>query len=171
MVDLLSIVASDLFKILVSTVIGALIAIVGVWIGILHENKRWIFNTSIEIRTKNILEAYDQFLVAFFKINKAANIGEDKTTFDENINEPLNNYLIAINKIDIWVSEDASKKLRENLGSFRAMTHEIWITDGKPSIKAKGWKTFSNSLDKVKAMVSQRLRSEDLRKSIFSVEI
>ncbi len=158
---------NELLIALAGGIIGGIVA----WIGITYQNKRWIFTPSIDIRTKSILEAYEQFLKAFFNINKAANVGEEETSFQENITQPLNDYLIAINKIDIWVNEESSKELREILGTFRKFSHEIFVSKGKqPPIKSSDWKTFSDSLEKVKSIVSREIRSQELRKFIFSVK-
>ena len=151
---------------------GAIVGAIVTWVGITYQNKRWIFNPAIEIRTKSILSAYNDFLIAFFKINTAANVGEKGVSFKENISKPLNDYLIAINNIDIWICKKSSDELREILGTFRKFSHKIFTAKGKqPTLKVEDWTKFSDSLEKMKRIVSQEVRSKDLRKFIFSVKI
>lgn len=124
------------------------------------------------MRTNSILSAYNDFLVAFFKINTAANVGEKEVTFKENIRQPLDAYLISINKIDIWINKKSSEELREILGIFRKISHEIFSAKGKQlSLKVDSWSKFSNSLEKMKTIVAQEVRSNDLRNFVFSVKI
>jgi hypothetical protein len=162
----------NILLVIFSGMAGAVIGAIAVWIGILYQNKRWIFTPAIEIRTKSILSAYSDFLTAFFKINTAANVREKEVTFKENISQPIDDYLIAINKIDVWISEESSKKLRTILGVFRKFSHEIFTSKGKqPSLKVNDWTTFSESLGDMKTIVTKEIRSQDLRKFIFSVKI
>lgn len=157
---------------IIAAVIGALIGSAITWLGIAYQNKRWIFTSVIDTRTDAILAAYNEFLDAFFKITKAATVGEMATTLDENVLQPLDEYLIAINKIDVWVSKESSEELRELLDMFRAISHEIMVARGRPpKMSAENWKVFVDSLDRMKALVSSELRSQDLRKFIFSVKI
>ncbi len=162
----------EILSAIIGGIAGAIVGAIVTWIGITYQNKRWIFTPAIEIRTNSILSAYNDFLVAFFKINTAANVGEKEVTFKENISKPLDDYLISINKIDVWISKKSSEELREILGIFRAFSHEIFTAKGKqPSLKVDSWTKFSNSLEKMKSIVSQEVRSQDLRKFIFSVKI
>lgn len=157
---------------IIGGIAGAIVGAIITWIGITYQNRRWIFTPAIEIRTKSILSAYDDFLTAFFKINTAANIGEKEVTFKENISKPLDDYLISINKIDVWISGDSSEELREILGIFRKFSHEIFTAKGsQPSLKVEDWERFSDSLDKMKNIISQEVRSYDLRKFVFSVKV
>jgi len=150
---------------------GGILGSIITWKGISYQNKRWIFTPSIEIRTRHILDAYNDCLIAFFNLNKAANVGEEEVTFKDNIGEPLDDYRIAINRIDIWVGEDSSGKLREILGRFRNFSNEIFMSKGKqPSLKSKDWEEFSKSLGEINEMVSYEIRSKDLRDFIFKLK-
>ena len=157
---------------IIGGIAGAIVGAIVTWIGITYQNKRWIFTPAIEIRTKSILSAYGDFLTAFFRINTAANVGEEEVTFKENISKPLNDYLISINKIDIWISNNSSEELREILGIFRKFSHEIFTAKGnQPSLKVDDWKKFSDSLNKMRNIISQEVRSQDLRRFVFSVKV
>ena len=167
----------ELFKLIIESsgfwaIMGGMIGMIGTFLVIKNKNKQWIFNESVKIRVNNLLEAYADFLEAYFKINKAANIGEDSTSFEENINVPLSKYLVSINKIDIWVSKESSNQLREILGIFRKINHEIWLAKGKqPKINHKDWIIFDESLKKIKSIISKEIRSEDLKKFISTIKI
>ena len=169
---LIALFNDEFFKSVISAILGAIIALIGVILTLSYQNKRWIFTNAIDIRTKSLISTYHNFLDAFFKINLAGNVGEDKVSFNENINVPISNYLISINEIDIWISADSSKKLRDILGIFRALSHEIFIAKGgKPIIDSKDWIKFSDSLELMKNIIREEIRSEDLRKFIFSIKI
>lgn len=164
--------AYEISSAIIGGIAGAIVGAIITWIGITYQNKRWIFTPAIEIRTKSILSAYDDFLIAFFKINTAANIGEKEVTFKENISKPLEDYLISINKIDVWISDDSSEELRKILGIFRTFSHEIFTAKGsQPPLKVEEWDKFSDSLNKMKNIISQEVRSYDLRKFVFSVKV
>ena len=162
----------EILSAIIGGIAGAIVGAIVAWISITYQNKRWIFTPAIEIRTNSILSAYADFLTAFFKINTAANIGEKEVTFKENISKPLDDYLISINKIDVWISNDSSEELREILGIFRTFSHKIFSAKGsQPSLKVEDWKKFSDSLNKIKDITSQEVRSYDLRKFVFSVKV
>lgn len=162
----------EIISAIIGGILGAIIGAFVTWIGITYQNKRWIFNPAIEIRTNSIISAYSDFLTAFFKINTAANVGEKEITFEKNISKPLDHYLISINKIDVWISGKSSNKLRKILSIFRKLNNEIFKSRGEqPSLNVNDWKEFSNSLEKMKKIVSYEIRSQDLRDFIFSVEI
>ena len=162
----------EILSAIIGGIAGAIVGAIVAWIGISYQNKRWIFTPAIEIRTNSILSAYGDFLTAFFKINTAANVGEKEVTFKENISKPLDDSLISINKIDVWISNDSSEELREILGIFRTFSHKIFAAKGsQPPLKVEDWKKFSDSLNKMKSIISQEVRSYDLRKFVFSVKV
>ena len=64
----------EIISAIIGGISGAIIGALVTWIGIVYQNKRWIFNPAIEIRTKSIISAYGDFLDAFYRINTAANL-------------------------------------------------------------------------------------------------
>ncbi|MFC2143400.1 hypothetical protein ACFLQN_03305 [Candidatus Aenigmatarchaeota archaeon] len=60
--------------------------------------------------------------------------------------------------------------MRNVYGIFNRMVHEIWVSEGKqPKIKPDLWMEFSKTMDTVKKVVKDELRTDDLRKFYMKV--
>lgn len=162
--------------------VSAFFGLIGALLVINYEIKRWAFNRAVEVRTNAILDAYDQFLNAFYKLYYAyATIGIETSLDNDEISRSIDNCQIAISKIDIWVSNENSKRLEciiDILSDFQLnILHATVATKIQkhmsserklPSTKSKEWTAFISSLEEVKHVISQELRSQELRTILFS---
>lgn len=155
-----------------ATIMAGLVSFIVALVDVSNQNKRWVLNPAIDTRTHAVLDAYHQFLNAFYRINRAANIGEDKDTFDASVRQPLDDCRIAVDKIDIWVSKRSSGELRDILALYAKFGEGIWAAKGmQPHIHSKDWEAFVGSVERVKTLVSREIRSQELREFIFSTKI
>lgn len=150
---------------IIGAVVGSAASIIATLLIIRNEKRRWLLSRPLENRTSALIDAWGTFLKAYYSINDAANIGGSEKDLFENAYAQIDQYLMAISVIDIWIANKKSReKLSNALGVFRFFSHQISQRqrDASFNINHKDWNRFIKTKDEIRSVIAQEIGATQL---------